>query len=96
MDWFEFLKNLGPFSTPLCVGMGGVLLLILKDRTALIKDLKLAQADATSLRDKRTEDAVTQAKEFLEHGEATRIAISENSNKLERVIFALEILKGKL
>ena len=74
MDLVAYLKEAGPYTAPLCV-VGAVVVPVvvkyLQGRITKLEDeLKDARADATQLREKRTEDLVKQSREFGEIREA--------------------------
>ena len=76
MDVFlSYLQSVGPFSTPLSVAMAFALRWVLKDRTRLLADLKIAQDDRFKLREKRADDLGMAATEYREFGEAQRSTI---------------------
>lgn len=88
-QWFEYLKEAGPFTAPLCMGMSLVIYWLLKDRAEMLVDLKAVREDATALREKRVGDREAAAREYMEQGEATRTAIREWTRRADDVLTAV-------
>lgn len=91
MDWLAYIKEAGPFTAPLCVGMVVVIRWLLTDRKRLLDLLEEAEAERRSLRDKRAGELERAAIEYREHGEAMREVMREWSGKAQSV---LDLVQG--
>ena len=83
MDYLEYIKEAGPFTTPLCIGAYFVVKWLLKDRERLLKLLAEAEADRRELREKRADDLEKATIEYREFGEASRNVIRDFLLKAE-------------
>lgn len=81
MDFVAYLKEAGPFTTPLCVFMaiaGRVAFKYLTDQnTALRAELVTAKTTEIELREKIADRFERAAREYAEVGEATRNSLRE-------------------
>jgi len=78
MDQFiEYLKSVGPFTTPLCVAMAGALWWLDKDRDRLLAELRTMLISVTSLQERRAEDLAHGVLDYQEHATATQAVITK-------------------
>jgi len=89
MDWFEFLKNLGPYSAPINVVLIGGLFWLAKDRARILEALGSANDDRMSVRDKRVADLERYAKEFTAQAATMGEVVRDFSTRSEAVLASM-------
>jgi len=78
MDQFvEYLKSVGPFTTPLCVAMSFALWWLDRDRGRILAELKLALLSVAGLQERRAEDLARAVEDYQEHAAAHRVALDK-------------------
>ena len=83
---FEFLKAVGPFSMPLCVGMAWSVRWLVKQLNLQKDELVAARADALAVREKRADDLEKSAREYAEQGESMRNTLREWAVKADLIL----------
>lgn len=94
MDWIAAVKEMGPFTTPLCLAMGYAIKWLLADRKEMKNERDAALKDAQQLRDQRTTDQVAATQAM---GEASRVvtdALREHDERIDKVLIQLEPARG--
>lgn len=77
MDWFDYIKEAGPYTAPLSLAMVVVIRWLLKQLAVRDAALVEANADRMLLREKRADDLLKAADEYRQHGEAMRDGMRE-------------------
>jgi hypothetical protein len=78
MDQFvEYLKSMGPFTTPLCVAMSYALWWLDRDRGRILAELKLVLTSVTGLQERRAEDLAQAVQDYQEHAAANRASLEK-------------------
>lgn len=86
MDAFvAMLKEMGPFTVPVCIALLWALRWLLQDRERLLKDLVESRKDASDLRDKRAEDQKAAARELIETSKAVTHSMQEWAERVDKV-----------
>lgn len=86
MDFGAYIKEAGPFTAPLCLGMMLVIRWLLLDRARLLATLVAADADRMALRERRATDLADAAEEYRVQSEHMRSVMSEWTARAQAVL----------
>jgi hypothetical protein len=86
VNFGDYIKEAGPFTAPLCLGMLAVIKWLLDDRTRLLTALLTADDDRRSLREKRADDLLLAANEYKAQGESMRVVMHDWNTKAQVVL----------
>lgn len=90
MQWIELLREMGPFTTPLCIAMGLAMRWLLKQLALIQSQRDAALEDVRKLLEQRTTDQVAATQAM---GEASRVvtdALREHDDRIDRLLHSLQ------
>ncbi len=86
MSWPEIIKEMGPYTAPLCVVMGIAIKWLLTQIADMKKERDAALDDAKQLRDQRTTDQVAATQAMGESARVVTEALRDHDDRIDKVL----------
>lgn len=91
---FQYLKEVGPYSAPLCLVMGLAIRWLLKDRARILGLLEKSHETTVALQEKRLQQLQQSTGAYMEFSQAQSAKMDEWNRRADQVLISLSQQKG--
>ena len=90
LEFLEYLKTIGPFAVPLCIGMAFVIKYLVGDNKSLRQELRESQGREREALKQRGDDQVEAAKAMGASSQVVSEALLQHDTAIGKALEALE------